>query len=95
MINVTATITAKKDKINDVLEALKFVKSETEKEDGFYEYRIHQLADDATQILFYERWESLEHLEKHAASKHFTAFAARADTLLDKSFDVKIYNEII
>jgi len=53
MINVTATITAKRDKVDDVLNALKFVKSETEKEVGCYEYKIHQLADDATQIFFY------------------------------------------
>jgi len=91
MINVTA----KKDKIEDVLKALKFVKSETVKEDGCYEYRIHQLADDPAQILFYERWESLEHLNKHAKSNHFTEFAAQADVLLDKNFDVKIYNEVI
>jgi len=95
MINVTATITAKRDKVDDVLNALKFVKSETEKEVGCYEYKIHQLADDATQIFFYERWESLEHLNKHAVSKHFTDFAAQADALLDKSFEIKIYKEVL
>jgi len=95
MIIVTATITAKKDKVDEVLSRLKEVKAATIKEEGYHEYRIHQLAENPTQILFYERWESLEHLEMHGKSEHFTKFADLTDILLDKTFDIKIYNEVL
>lgn len=71
-------------------ELLKLV-AETRKEQGCVNYDLHVSADDPGHFMFYENWESLAHLDRHAASPHIQAFRARSPELLLEPTQVTLW----
>ena len=73
-VTIIAKVVAKPASVEKVKgELLKLVEP-TRKEPGCIVYRLHQDNTDQAQFVFYERWESAEHLQKHMQSDHFKRF---------------------
>ena len=62
--------------------ALTAVVGPTTQEDGCVNYDLHEGMDEEGLFVFYENWESAEHLAAHSASSHIEAFTERAGELL-------------
>lgn len=75
-LTVVAKIVAKKELVTIVKgELLKLIEP-TRKEDGCIEYKLYQDNDNSAVFVFYENWESADHLEKHMNTAHFKGFVA-------------------
>lgn len=68
---VFATILAKSDCIDQVLEALTAMLEPTRKEEGCHNYDLHRDRQDPKVFVFHETWESAAHLDAHNQTPHF------------------------
>lgn len=76
---VVAQVVAKGEHLEGVKRELLGLVGPTRAEAGCIEYTLHQDLADPCVFVFYERWESEEHLAAHMASPHFTAYVAAVD----------------
>lgn len=84
LLTVVAEIVAKPGKEEQVRQfVLSFVEP-TRKEEGCLQYDLHVMNDNPGHFIFYETWQSEEHLERHSASPHIQAFRAVAAELTDR-----------
>ncbi len=92
-VTVVARVKAKSGKEGAVERELLQLVRETRREAGCLNYDLHRSADDSTVFLFYENWESLDHLNRHAESAHIKAFRAKAatDELLDAPTQITLW----
>ncbi|SNB45238.1 putative quinol monooxygenase [Geobacter sp. DSM 9736] len=82
MVTVVAKVVANKNSIEAVKAELLKLVAPTRKEAGCIEYRLHQDNTDPATFIFYENWESMEHLGQHMESPHFKAYIAAVDGLV-------------
>lgn len=91
MIHVVAIITAKPGHRDAILEAFRANMPAVHAEDGCIEYGPAVDADGvgpfqtkfgADTFLVIEKWESLDHLNAHAASPHMRAYGAKTKDLI-------------
>ena len=92
-VTVVARVKAKSGKEDAVERELLALVRETRKEAGCINYDLHRSADDSTVFLFYENWESLDHLNRHAESAHIKALRtkAAAEELLDAPTQITLW----
>ena len=57
----------------------------TSEEAGYVNYDLHQGTEDPDFFVFYENWESAEHLDNHLATPHLVQFAEIMGGFLDES----------
>ena len=74
IVILIAKVVAKPASVEKVKGELLKLVGPTRKEPGCIEYRLHQDKADQAQFVFYECWESTEHLQKHMQSEHFKRF---------------------
>jgi quinol monooxygenase YgiN len=55
----------------------------TSRERGYINYDLHESIEHPGLFIFYENWESAEHLDAHLEAPHLVDFAARSGDLLD------------
>ena len=55
------------------------------REAGYVNYDLHQGIEDPGTFIFYENWESSEHLDAHLATPHLVHFAGIMGGLLDEN----------
>ena len=82
MLTVVAEMQAKPGQESALREALLGLIAPTRVESGCVQYDLHEDNDVPGRFLFYETWESKEHLDRHLATPHLEAFKARMDDLL-------------
>ena len=76
---VVAQVVVKGEYLEGVKRELLGLVAPTRGEAGCIEYTLHQDLADPCLFVFYERWESEEHLAAHMASPHFSAYLAAVD----------------
>lgn len=82
-LTLVATLRAKKEKVQEMEQALLALMGKTRAEEGSVTYHLYVDRDDAQNFIFHETWASQELWEKHMKSKHIEDFFAGADALLD------------
>ena len=95
LITVVAEMKAKPGKEEVLLKVLLEMVEHTRKEAGCVQYDLHVSPKDAGQFLFYENWESEEHLAKHAASEHLKKFGEVRGDLLEAAPRVDTFRRVI
>lgn len=85
LITVVAVMKAKPGKEDALRAAALSLVEPTRREEGCVQYDLHVHLVDPAWLVFYENWTSVEHLERHGASPHLTAFRALAADLLETS----------
>lgn len=91
MIVVIATITFQEDKISEGKQALENLIAPTRAEEGCILYDLHQNTTNPAEFVFYEKWESMAHLEKHAATNHINTYKTATNPILAIPSKVAIY----
>jgi quinol monooxygenase YgiN len=83
LLTVVAEMQAKPGKEEALREALLNLIEPTRLEQGCLQYDLHQDNTEPGRFVFFEKWDSAEHLDLHLAKPHLEAFKARADDLLE------------
>ena len=85
LLTVVATMHAKAGKEDELRAALESLIPTTVSEDGNVNYDLHQGVEDPGQFVFYENWESADHLDTHLTQPHLVDFASVSAELVDDS----------
>lgn len=83
-VTVVAKVVAKKECIENVKSELQKLVEPTRNEVGCIEYLLHQDCDDPGVFIFYETWESLDCLEKHMSTDHFSSYVNAVGGMLEE-----------
>ena len=83
LLTVVAEIHAKSGKEEDLRQVLLGLIGPTRQETGCVQYDLHEDNAAPGRFLFYENWQSREHLDRHQETPHLQAFKARMDDLLE------------
>jgi quinol monooxygenase YgiN len=94
ILTVVAEMKAKPGREADLRNTLLALIEPTRKEEGCTQYDLHIHTGDPGRFLFYENWESGEHLKRHAASAHLTAFLEVAADLLVEPMRVETFRRV-
>jgi len=92
-VYVSAMISARKGREEELGRELSSVVDQVRREAGCLRYDLHR-AEDGTRFLFYETWESHAHLEAHAASAHMAAMHAATADLAAGPSDVILWEAV-
>ncbi len=90
MISVVAIINIKEGSRDYVLEQLQILVTETRKEAGCIDYVLHQNVDKPNQVVFFENWESSEHLAIHGQANHINNYRTMVDGHIESSEIIKM-----
>jgi quinol monooxygenase YgiN len=90
-IRVIAKFFPKSDKIDEVKAILSEFVEPTRAEKGCIVYELLQNAAEASDLTFYEEWETAEDLAVHSQSEHLAIGRKKLEGLLEKPGDVKKY----
>lgn len=83
-LSLVATITVKKESVENVkTEMIKLI-TPTRKEYGCIEYNLHQDNNDPAVFIFYETWESPACLKSHMNTEHFKNYVNATGRLVEK-----------
>jgi len=85
LITVVAVMQAKPGKEDELRAAALALVEPTRQEEGCVQYDLHVHLVDPAWLVLYENWTSVEHLDRHGASPHLTAFRAIAGDLIETS----------
>jgi quinol monooxygenase YgiN len=94
LLTVVAVLVAKPGREDDLRAALLALIPPTRKEEGCVQYDLHVSTERPGQFVFYENWTSRELLDRHLASPHLQAFAAREHELLAAPARIETYTRI-
>jgi quinol monooxygenase YgiN len=94
LLTVVAEMKAKPGREADLRNALLALIEPTRQEDGCVQYDLHVHTADPGRFVFYENWASEEHLRRHAASPHLTAFVEVTGDLLAGPMRVETYRRL-
>lgn len=75
-LTLVATLRARKEKIDDLKQALLSLMDKTRAEEGSVTYHLYVDRDDSQNFIFHETWASQELWEKHMESSHIKNFFA-------------------
>ena len=93
-VTVVAEITAKPGCEEELKNVLLSVIEPVRKEEGCIQYDLHVSMKEPNKFLFFENWESMEALGKHAQAQHMKAFGGKAAALVDGPSKVITYTRI-
>ncbi|MDZ4785231.1 MAG: putative quinol monooxygenase [bacterium] len=82
MISVVAKIYAKEGKEELLYPILKTLLMPTRRESGCICYELHRSLEDPKLFMFYEKWESRDHLQLHLETPHIQNAFQKATDLL-------------
>lgn len=78
-LTVVANIIANKDSIDFVKAELIKLIEVTRAEAGCINYNLHQDNENPAHFVFYENWQSREHLQTHLANSHIADYVAATE----------------
>jgi quinol monooxygenase YgiN len=93
-LTVIAYLTAKPGKEAEARKHIQALISPTHAEKGCINYDLHEMHGESTKFMFYDNWESAEHLGAHARSAHLEAFRKIAPDLLDGPIEITLWRKI-
>jgi quinol monooxygenase YgiN len=88
LLTAVATMRAKPGKEEELRELLESLIEPTRAEDGCTTYALHRGIQDPALFIFFENWQSQEHLDAHLASPHLQAALPRIPELLDGELNI-------
>lgn len=94
MVRVLARITARPDKIEELILVLLHLVEETRKENGCISYQLLQNKADLRDFTVIEEWESDSVIDTHLMSAHVQEAFSKAASLLAKEPDIRRYSVI-
>jgi quinol monooxygenase YgiN len=77
-----AYLTAKPGKEAEARGNIRALLAPTRAEKGCIVYDLHEMRSEPAKFMFYEVWESAEHLDAHAKSEHLKTFQSIAPDFL-------------
>jgi quinol monooxygenase YgiN len=83
-VTVIATIVAKSEAADTVKRELAKLIEPTRKEEGCIHYVLHCDNASPATFVFYENWQSAEHLTRHMNTDHFKGFQSALDGLTEE-----------
>lgn len=95
MIKVIAKNFVKEDRVNKVLEIAKELVAATLKEEGCINYEMYQDVKNPQELIFVEEWKSIEALNAHMASEHFTRIVPSMSEHMDKKPEMNICKKLL
>ncbi|WP_044337183.1 putative quinol monooxygenase [Rossellomorea aquimaris] len=83
-ITITAILTAKPGREEQLYQELIQVITPSRREKGCIEYSLHQSLGNKGTFVFYETWGSEEALASHTDSEHYNRYRKNTETLVEK-----------
>ena len=93
-IVVIAEAVIKPDMIAEVSAELRALVEPTRKEDGCVQYVLHRDVQDEAKYMFYEVWESPEHLDKHIQQPALKNLLANEGNWFTQPLNVSVYKRL-
>lgn len=93
-LTVMALIKAKKGKAQELKQELQSLVGPTRNEEGCINYNLHQSQEDENLFMFYENWDSKNHLERHLASSHIKGFLEKEKSLLAEPITIQLFEKV-
>ncbi|MGC9964979.1 MAG: putative quinol monooxygenase [Syntrophobacteraceae bacterium] len=81
-INVVARFKAMEGMDRKLKELLLTLIEPSRSDEGCIDYELHQAIDEPALFIFYETWESREHLDRHSSTPHVQHFRSKVKDLL-------------
>jgi len=94
MIKVVAKNFIKEDSVDKVLELIHSLVEETVKEKGCIKYEAYEDKKDPTVFFMLEEWESMEDLNNHGQSEHFTRIVPQIREYSRKESELNICKKL-
>lgn len=91
MIIVNATLEVKEGKTEEIIEKADVLIKASREHEGNISYDLFKNVEDGT-LLFVEKWESTEALQKHMQTEEFMEFGQSSKDLLASELGIKIYS---
>ncbi|MBI5458388.1 putative quinol monooxygenase [Methanobacterium sp.] len=92
MIIVTATITAKPGKRNEIISKSNDLIKSTRLEPGCINYNLYASTENEDALVMVEQWENKEVLDTHMQTDHFKAFGVAIGDILAEDLGIDIYS---
>jgi len=92
MIIVTATITAKPTKRDEIISNSHDLIKSTRIEPGCISYDLYASTEDEDVLIMLEQWENREVLDAHLKTEHFGAFGMVIKDIVAKEISIVIYS---
>lgn len=92
-LKIVATIVAKAEFKEDILNTLRTVTDGTRKEAGNVSYTLHENTQNPLQFTILEVWKSQDAIDFHNQTPHFQAFKEAIDGKID-SLSIDVMREI-
>ena len=92
MIIVTATITGKPGKRDELISKSQDVIKSTRLEPGNISYELLASTEDDDVLLMFEKWENKKVLDAHMQTEHFKAFGSAIEDLVAKELEITLYS---
>lgn len=83
-VTVVATAVAREGKERELEALLLSLIPPTRKEEGCVQYDLHRSLADPKHFIFFEIWESRDHLDKHAQSDHLNNYREKGVPLIER-----------
>ncbi len=93
-ITVTARLKVKAGLEPEVKKELMALVPLSRADAGCLGYDLHQAAEDRAGFLFYESWQSREHLDAHLQTPHLKSFLARVNQWVAEPVQIAIWNKL-
>ncbi|MEM5789887.1 MAG: putative quinol monooxygenase [Syntrophobacteraceae bacterium] len=93
-ISVVAKFRAKAGMEVDLKNLLMTLIEPSRSDEGCINYDLHQGTGDPAVFVFYENWQSREHLDRHSATSHVQNFRLKAKDLLAEPPELILMNMI-
>jgi quinol monooxygenase YgiN len=93
-LTVIAYLTAKPGKEAEARRNIMALVAPTRAEDGCINYDLHEMHGEPAKFMFYENWESAEHLGAHAQSAHLKAFRKIEKDFLTEPVEITLWRRL-
>lgn len=93
-LTVMALIKAQEGKADELKKELQNLVGPTCEEEGCINYDLHQSQEDENLFMFYENWDSKNHLERHLASSHIQHFLEKEKSLLAEPISIQLFERV-
>lgn len=90
MIIVNAKLVPTEGKKDEIIEKVETLLKESRTHEGNISYNLYSNVEDDT-LMFVEKWESKEALEKHMKTEVFLKFGEESKELLSKDLEIQLF----
>jgi (4S)-4-hydroxy-5-phosphonooxypentane-2,3-dione isomerase len=95
MVIVTAKMRLQPDKVDEFLEAYRWMKPQVLNDPGAIQYSLHRSAENPAEFMMYEQYENEEAFAYHMSTEHCRTLVERIDPLMALPVQVASWVEVI